>query len=154
MKKSQMKLLRSLVGVMTMLLGACAGTTPGGRVAQAPQLFESLTVSQKEAVLQGRVVEGMTPDAVYLAWGRPDQVTRGSRNGTPFELWRFTDLQPVYRSGVGVGLGYGYGTYGFGGRRYYDPGFIAVNAGPDYIPVTAAVVRFSQNRVTAWERLR
>ena len=38
--------------------------------------------------------------------------------------------------------------------RYYDPAFVGVETGPDYVPVTAAVVRFSRNRVTAWERLR
>jgi hypothetical protein len=29
-----------------------------------------------------------------------------------------------------------------------------VDMGPDYVPVTAAVVRFSRNRVVSWERLR
>jgi hypothetical protein len=53
-----------------------------------------------------------------------------------------------------MGHGYGYGPYGYGGRRYYHPGFVAVDTGPDYVPMTAAVVRFSRNRVTGWERLR
>ena len=128
MKKIQMMLVRGCLTGAALVLAACAAATPGSRVAQAPQLFEALTAPQKQAVLEGRVLEGMTPDAVYLAWGRPDRVTRGSQNGTPFELWRFTELQAIYSS--------------------------AVQVGPDYVPVTAAVVRFSRNLVIAWERLR
>lgn len=155
-KKISMKLVRSAVAGGALLMAACASSTPGSRVAQAPQLFEALSGTQKQAVMEGRVIEGMTPDAVYLAWGRPDRVTRGSENGAPYEWWRYTELQPVYRSSVvaGMGYGYGYGPYGYGGRRYYHPGFVAVDTGPDYVPMTAAVVRFSRNRVTGWERLR
>ena len=150
------KLVWSAVAGVALLLASCAVSTPGNRVAQAPQLFEALPAPQKQAVMEGRVVEGMSPDAVYLAWGRPDRVTRGSENGTPYELWRFTELQPVYHSSVAVGMGYGYGYghYGHGARRYCNPGFVAVDTGPDYVPVTSAVVRFSRNRVTGWERLR
>ena len=151
-----MELVRSLVGACTLLLAACAAGTPGGRVAQAPQLFEALPNEQRQAVMQGRVLEGMTPDAVYLAWGQPDRVTRGSRNGAAFELWQYTDLQPVYRSGFSGGAGFGYASWGrdYHGRGYYDPRFTAVETGPDYVPVAAAAVRFSRNRVTAWERNR
>ena len=154
MKKIHMMLVRGWLSGVALLLAACAAATPGSRVAQAPRLFEVLPAPQKQAVLEGRVLEGMTPDAVYLAWGRPDRVTRGSQNGTPFEIWRFTELQPVYRSSVHVGLGYGYGHYGYGRGGYYDPAFAALETGPDYVPVTAAMVRFSRNRVTGWERLR
>lgn len=149
-------LCRGLSGAMALLLAACATATPAGRVAKAPQLYEALPAGHKDAVLQGRMLEGMTPDAVYLAWGRPDRVSCGSRNGTPFELWQFTELQPIYRSGVNVGLGFGYGpwAHGYAGRYYYDPAFLAIDSGPDYVPVPAAVVRFSRNRVTAWERIR
>ena len=146
--------IRALLAGVALMLSACAVSTPASRVAQAPQMFEVLTETQKQAVREGRVLEGMSPDAVYLAWGRPDRVTRGSQNGQPYEVWRFTQLQPVYHSGMNVGMGYGYGGYGYGGHRYYDPGFLAVETGPDYVPVTAAVVRFIRNRVVSWERLR
>lgn len=104
--------------------------------------------------MEGKVVEGMTPDAVYLAWGRPDRVTRGSQGGKPFELWRYTELKPVYNNNFAMGFGYSrFGYYGHG-RGYYDPAWVGLDMGPDYVPVTAAIVRFSRNRVTAWERLR
>ena len=149
-----MVLVRGCLTGAVLFLAACAAITPGSRVAQAPKLFEPLTAPQKQAVLEGRVLEGMTPDAVYLAWGRPDRVTRGSQNGTPFEIWRFTELQPVYHSSVPVGFGYGYGRGGYGRGGYYHPAFAALETGPDYRPIAAAVVRFSRNRVTGWERLR
>lgn len=101
--------------------------------------------------MAGRIMEGMSPDAVYLALGRPDRVTRGSRDGKPFELWRYTELQPVYHTNFWAG--WGYGPYGYR-HRYYDPLWLGWDTGPDYIPVTSAVVRFNRNRVTGWERIR
>ncbi len=138
-----------------LLLSSCATATPAGRVAESPAMFQTLTESQKTAVMEGRVVEGMTPDAVYLAWGRPDRVMRGSENGKPFEQWRFTELKPVYHTGLTMGMGYGYAPYRYGRRGgYYYPSYAALETGPDYVPVTSAVVRFSRNRVTGWERIR
>jgi hypothetical protein len=154
MDKISAKLIRALLAGVALMLSACAASTPAGRVAQAPGLFESLTETQKQAVREGRVIEGMTPDGVYLAWGRPDRVTRGSQNGQPYEVWRFTELQPVYYSGMGLGRGFGFGGYGWGGGRFCDPLLLPVDMGPDYVPVTAAVVRFVRNRVVSWERLR
>ncbi len=148
-----MKRLSScLLASVAFWLSACAASTPGSRVAQAPQLFEPLSTAHRQAVMEGRVVEGMSPDAVYLALGRPDRVLRGSDKGIPFEVWRYTTLQPIYRSSWSVGHGPVYrGRHGGG---YYDPGWLGWDMGPDYVPVTAAVVRFSRNRVTGWERLR
>lgn len=148
------RLLRCGAALAALVLSSCAVSTPGSRVAQAPQLFGPLPDHQKQAVMDGKVVEGMTPDAVYLAWGRPDRVTRGSQGGKPFELWRYTELKPVYRTDFAMGFGYSrFGYYGHG-RGYYDPSWVGMDIGPDYVPVTAAVVRFSRNRVTGWERLR
>lgn len=148
MKKMSSVLLASVV----IWLSGCAASTPANRVAHSPQLFEPLSSSQKQAVMEGRVEEGMPPDAVYLALGRPDRVIRGSEQGTPYEHWRYMDLQPVYHSSWAMGYGPVYrGPYG---RRYYAPGWGTWDMGPDYIPVTSAVVRFSRNRVTGWERLR
>lgn len=152
MDKISAKLIRVLLAGVALVLSACAASTPAGRVAHSPGIFESLTEIQKQAVREGRVIEGMTPDAVYLAWGRPDRVTRGSQNGQPYEVWRFTELQPVYASGMAFGRGFG--GYGWGGGRFRDPLLLSVDMGPDYVPITAAVVRFSRNRVASWERLR
>jgi hypothetical protein len=145
-------MLRMGLALAGLGVSSCAVSTPGSRVAQAPQLYEPLPAAQKTAVLEGRVVEGMSPDAVFLALGRPDRVVRGSADGKPYELWRYTELQPVYRAGFSMGYGFGY-PYGRH-RGYASPGWLAYDAGPDYVPVTSVAVRFSRNRVTGWERLR
>lgn len=135
-------------------LASCAVSTPGSRVARAPELYQPLSDAQKQAVMDGRVVEGMSPDAVYLALGRPDRVVRGSQNGKAYELWRYMELQPVPMRTVSVGFGFGFPPGGHYRHGYYDPGWMAWEAGPDYVPVTSVAVRFSNNRVTGWERLR
>jgi hypothetical protein len=145
---------RSVMLGAAVVLSACAAPTPSSRVAAAPQLYAPLPEAQKKAVMEGRVEEGMPPDAVYLACGQPDRVVRGSENGKPYELWRYTQLMPVYHAGVSMGFGIGQ-PYGYGRRHgFFDPAWIGYDAGPDYVPVTAVVVRFSRNRVTGWERLR
>jgi hypothetical protein len=146
---------RVVLAVGVVGLSACASATPASRVAAAPQKFEGLTSGQKEAVLQGQVQEGMSPDAVYLALGQPDRVTRGSANGQPYETWTYTELKPVYRSSVTMGMGGGFGyPYHYGRRGRYHSPYLGAETGPDYVPVTSAVIRFSRNRVTGWEKLR
>ena len=150
--KSYPSFLRMGLALAGLGLSSCAVSTPGSRVAQAPQLYQPLPAGQKTAVMEGRVVEGMPPDAVFLALGRPDRVVRGSANGTPYELWRYTELQPVYRSGFSAGYGFGYPYSRHHG--YHANNWIGYETGPDYVPVTSIVVRFTRNRVSGWERLR
>lgn len=140
-------------GGAALLLSACAVSTPSGRVAQAPELYRALPAAQQQAVREGRVVEGMAPDAVYLALGRPDRVLRGSANGKPYERWRYTELRPVYRAGFAISYGYpfGYGGGPYGG--FWDPWWPGMALEPEYAAVTALEVRFSQNRVVGWEQL-
>lgn len=151
-----MKHLLTLVPALAagLFLSSCETPGPSGRITKYPGMFTSLPDSQKQAVQEGRITEGMSKDAAYLAWGKPDSVTTGSQNNQAFELWRYTALQPIYYSNLSMGYGFGYGRYGRYGHRYYDPGFIAFDTGPDYVPVTAAVVRFRNDRVSSWERAR
>lgn len=134
-------------------LNSCATPGPPGRIQKYPGMFTALPPEQQTAVREGRIAEGMSKDAVYLAWGKPDTVTLGSQSGSPFEQWRYTALQPVYYSNLSMGFGFGYGGYGRHGRYYY-PGYAGFDTGPDYIPVTAAVVRFRNETVSGWERVR
>ena len=135
-------------------LSSCASSNPASRVASHPALMEGLSGEHRNLVLQGRVKEGMNKDAVFLAWGRADEITRGSEGGRESELWRYVALKPVYHTSIGMSMGFGrgYNRYGRYGRNcggfYGDPFF---ETGPDYVPVTAAVVRFRNNKVTSWE---
>ena len=156
-----LKMLQFLTAALAaVVLSSCAGTNPASRVAQYPAMMETLSPEHRTMVLQGRVEEGMTRDAVYLAWGRADNITRGSEGGRQQEIWRYTTLRAIHHTTIGFGLGFGYGGFGRRGRYgrngcyggwYGDP---FMETGPEYVPVTSAVVRFRNGRVTAWESAR
>jgi hypothetical protein len=148
-----------LIGLCALIVFAvlqftgCTVANPQTRVQQNPALFDQLSATDRDLVMKGTISEGMTKDAVFLAWGRPDAVSTGSDRGKVTETWRYATMRPVYGAGFGYGMGYygGRGYYGGGyyGRRYY-PGW-DVGFTPQYVPVTSSVVRFRGGRVVAWE---
>lgn len=149
MKSGCFKMLLMLTLCAAVLLGftACETASPATRAQQNPAVFNSLSAEDRDLVLKGTISEGMTKDAVLLAWGRPSTVVTSSDNGRITEVWRYTSLQPVYRPHYGMGMGYG---YGYRGRGYAYP-YGAVGFGPDYVPVTSSIVRFRKNRVVGWD---
>ena len=140
------------------LLTACATNPAEQRVKKFPERFAGLSQKEKDLVLRGEVTEGMSQDAVFLAWGRPGRVMAGSRNGRGSERWAYFSTVPVSTFSVGYG-GYGphpfysaYGVhpaYGYG----YGPGWGFGN-GVDYVPYIERTVEFTNGRVVAWERNR
>ncbi len=131
-----------------LLLASCVPSTPQARIQQNPQKFSALGPKHQALVQQGRIERGMTPDAVYLAWGAPSGTFQGSRQGKFTERWDYAGSRPVYVTNF-------YGAYGYGGygpyRRYGYYGF-----GPEiaYVPQHIASVWFVNQRVDAWERAR
>ncbi len=161
MKLKTICMRSAAVAVAAVCFSSCAVSTPASRAAKYPQMADALTPTQRESVMRGHITEGMSKDAVYLAWGAPSRVTRGSEGGRDFEQWRYTELRPIYSSRVGIGFGYGYGYGGYGGYRGrygrhggYYPGYTMIDYGPDYVPVTSAVVKFRSGRVSGWEEGR
>jgi hypothetical protein len=124
----------------------CAASTPQARAQKNPDLMAAVPARDRDLVLSGTISQGMTRDAVFLAWGQPDAVTKGFERGQETETWRYATMRPVYYS---PGFGYGLGYYGGRGRHIY-PG-LSMNLTPDYVPVTSSVVRFRGGRVVAWE---
>lgn len=110
------------------------------RIEKNPALFQALSARHQALVRQGRVEEGMTAPAVWLAWGRPDRVAAGSRQGRAFERWSYTGYEPVHTSAFG---------FGFAGGCYYDSWFYAEPM-VQYIPYEARRVEFSGGKVSAW----
>lgn len=149
MKSGCFKLIAMLIlGVFTVLgFTSCETATPATRAAKTPGVLESLSTEDRDLVLKGTISEGMSKDAVVIAWGKPDSMSYGSMNGKAVETWKYTSLRPIYRPyyGLGVGMGYGYGR-----RGHFYPG-ASLSMGPDYVPVTSSVVRFRGNRVIGWE---
>lgn len=62
------------------------------RIDANRELYESWPIDVRQAVLDGKVEAGMTPDMVKVAWGKPTEII--SRSSTPGdeEIW-------VYRTG-------------------------------------------------------
>jgi hypothetical protein len=142
--------LSLLLGVAVLYLTGCTASTPLARAQKNPGMLESLSPSDRELVMKSTIAEGMSKDAVFLAWGKPDAVTTGSEGGRPTETWRYAILRPVY-PGLGFGLGYGYG-YGYRRGGYIAP-YGSFPLSPGYVPQTASVVRFKNGRVSAWETI-
>ncbi len=140
-------ILSTLSLAVAFMANSCAPSTPGTRIAKNPALFESLPSNHKQLVQQGEIKKGMHKDGVVLAWGKPDGLTAGSRNGKSFEKWIYTTASPVYTSSFRHYASYGYGRYGCRGVGY------GIGFGPEvyYVRRTAATVEFDHNsRVTEW----
>ncbi len=155
-----MNLTRTLsifVASVAVCLSSCK-TGPELRIEKNPQLYGKLSSKDKDRVQKGVVREGMTQEAVFLAWGRPDRVMSGGRNGRSSEKWAYFDTQPVSTVSVGFGGGFAhpfYSNFGVHPRYGYalGPGW-GYGSGIDFVQQISKQVEFSNGRVTAWERRR
>lgn len=95
------------------LLAACA-TSPLSRIDSNRALYESWPLEVQEAVLNGQVKQGMTPEMVQMSVGKPTQVINRSVQAGDDEIW-------IYRKGgggssilrnTGVSIGGGVGGVG------------------------------------------
>src|SRR6478752_3891563 len=93
-------------------VSSCAPSTPEARIQKNPEKFAALGKKDQELVRQGRLAPGMSPDAVILAWGVPDQRFVGSKSAKPTERWDYAGSQPVYSTNYFGAYGFGYGRYG------------------------------------------
>lgn len=138
--------------VAALFLSSCASPSPQSRIAARPAAYSALPNKHKDLVQQGQICEGMSKDAVWLAWGPANSISQGSANGKSFDLWRYTGLRPVYQHSIGFGVSIG-GYRGRCGRRGFSAPFMDYDYGPVYVPFTAAEVRFRNEVVVSWERL-
>ena len=109
----------------------------------------------------------MSQQAVYMAWGQPQQKAIGMVREIATESWVYTlsiaAYGPVGYGGLGYGYGYGFaGPVGFygrrGGRRFYGA-FVNPYWDPFYYPFAPTVtypvrtVSFQNGRVVAFQYL-
>ncbi|MBC8126768.1 MAG: hypothetical protein H8M99_06445 [Gloeobacteraceae cyanobacterium ES-bin-144] len=132
------------------LLVSCVPSTPQARIQKYPEKYQALGEKTKALVQQGQIAQGMSADAVYLAWGDPDRIFQGYKDGKSTDRWDYASSRPVYVSGF-YGA-YGYRPYGPYGRYSY----LGYGMGPEvaYIPYRVASVWFVNNRLDGWERAR
>src|SRR5262252_8306653 len=111
-----------------MIFSGCA--TPGGRISQHPEIYQSLSSRDQALVSQGQIRQRMTTDAVWLAWGTADQKIPASIHNRPAETWVYLR----YQTPPSYGGPYYYGPFDW---SYIPPKFI--------YPIRA--VTFSNGRV-------
>lgn len=140
-----------LSACIAMLMLSC--TSPiVKRIERNPEIYDALSPRHKELVQLGRVEEGMTKQAVFLSWGRPDHAARGSKNGREYERWSYAGYEPTYTTGIGFTSGY-WGHRGHGGCYGYDRSFF-YEPMMTYVPYEAARVEFLKGIVNAWSASR
>jgi hypothetical protein len=136
-----------LAAAAALLLASCASPV-AKRIERNPDIYNKLSERHKSLVAQGEIEEGMSKQAVFIAWGRPDRAFKGSKSGKPMEQWSYLAYDSVPGGFWGAGYGYG-GWYGPG--HYYDP-FFAYQPMISYVPYERAKVEFTNARVSAWKR--
>lgn len=156
----------SLAALAAAMLSGCVTTsTVESRIAARPELYIDLPAEHRSLVDRGQIKEGMSKDAVFLAWGAPDGMRESSSNGRRTEVWLYETYDPVYTQHVDVGYGYGYGGWGHGysrsrlrgGHGYYDCypyDSIGIGTEVSYVPRVSRTVKFRNDKVTAWERVK
>lgn len=132
-----------LAAALVLTLASCVSPIER-RVSRNPQIFNKLSANDQTAVRQGKIREGMTKEAVFLAWGKPARVAAGKRDGKNRERWSYPEYEPVQRFGFSGGIGYGYGGWG-----WCDPIGYAVPI-IDYVPVPGRSVEFADGKVTGF----
>ena len=102
------------IAASALFLTGCATTET--RIADHPEIFQTLSAQDQALVSQGKIREGMRQDAVWLAWGAPDQKATGSARGRAVETWIYNEY--TYANAP---YPYPYGPFGYGG--YFGGGF-------------------------------
>lgn len=141
--------MRSLLvptAAVALLLCSCVTQTPQARIAANPAAYGALSSEQQELVSRGLIAEGMPKSGVLIALGPPDRESRGFRDGSTYERWDYSRLQPVYTGAF-------FGSY-YGGCGYYPGGYgLAYAPAVQYIPQRDTSVWFRQERVQAWDKV-
>jgi hypothetical protein len=137
------------------LVGGCS--TVETRIQQNPGVYASLSPADRELVRNGNIREGLPRSAVFIAWGRPDHIRHGVRQGVPFEAWIYTQIQSIYAPGYFPRFSrfgpYRYFGY-WGGFPYYGPFYDPFLANFIDIEVPYKTAFFEGDRCTGWEFIR
>ncbi len=148
-----MRMLRTITAIplivsaaAALLLSSCQVATPATRIEQNPVLFESLSEKDRALVQQGLIREGMSPEAVFLAWGYPNSAPFvGQKDGKRIVRWVYNRDEPVMSTPTWSGPCWG--PYGCYHDHYMMPDTV-------YIPRNVANVTFENDKVVSWEALR
>src|SRR5438552_2717622 len=88
-----------LLGLATVGLCLTSCETLENRISEHPDVFNSLSPRDQALVRQGKIRSGMSTNAVWLAWGSPEQKTVGEMRGHPSETWIYVENRNARASG-------------------------------------------------------
>jgi hypothetical protein len=103
------------IAAATLILNGCATTE--ARISRHPEIYQRLSPRDQALVSQGQIRPGMTMDAVWLAWGTPDQKIPGRVRGDSTETWVYLR----YETPPSYGEPYYYGPFDW---SYIPPKFV------------------------------
>lgn len=148
------------ISASALFLAGCSTTET--RISEHPEIFQSLSPHDQALVSRGQIRSGMPQNAVWLAWGAPDQKSVGEMRGRSTETWIY-----VHYSDGGYPYGYGYGGFGYGrvgfhrsfrhrrfavyGDPFYDPFYYSHI--PPRIPIPYKTVTFMNGRAVSFQHL-
>jgi hypothetical protein len=162
------------IAASALILASCSTTET--RISGHPEIYQSLSARDQALVSQGQLRDGMSPNAVYLAWGSPDRKIIGNMRGRATETWVYVHYTtysypypyPFYGPEYGYGYGFGLTRVGFAGRHrrhngrsfvffgspfydpfFYDPFFYSYI--PPSIPYPYRMVTFANGRVVSFQ---
>src|SRR6266566_7696461 len=122
------------IAAIVLILTSCG--TPGTRISQHPEIYQRLSSRDQSLVSQGQIRPGMTMDAVWLAWGTPDQKIPANVGDSHGETWVYLR----YETPPSYGGPYYYGPFDW---SYIPPKFVYPSRG----------VTFSNGRVVFYRYL-
>lgn len=106
------------------LLGGCSSGQMS-RIDANRDIYETWPIETRQAVLDGKVEQGMTPEMVRVAWGTPSEVVTSPGGGAGDEIW-------VYRKGGDDGSMNGYPGAAYPGGGYPGGGYPGTYPGGGY----------------------
>ncbi len=111
------------ITAVTLVFSGCATTER--RISQHPEIYQRLSARDQSLVSQGQIRAGMTMDAVWLAWGTPDEKIPDNIGDRPSETW----LYLRYQTPPSYGSPYYYGPFDW---SYIPPKFPYASRGATF----------------------
>ena len=108
------------IAAETLIFTGCATTE--ARISRHPEMYQRLSSRDQSLVSQGQIRPGMTMDAVWLAWGTPDQKTPANVGDGRGETWVYLR----YETPPSYGGPYYYGPFDW---SYIPPKFVYPSRG-------------------------
>jgi hypothetical protein len=143
-----MKAFTVLLLLTVVFLCGCVSTIEDRRKERFAA-YSQLPSETQSLVDTGQIKVGMPKDAVYIAWGKPDQVIYSGSDQGQTEIWLYhgSVLRPYHYWGYGPGF-YGWGPWHHGYYHYYGFPYLETDWYPQYY--VSAEVQFENDCVKHW----